>query len=321
MQKRDIVIIVDRVKKRKNVDIYTDNLEFTSDVYFNALEGALISLKRKYYIYNSPKEFINNIAKHKDSIVFSAIWSGTLSRNRKSIIPAVCEAYGITYVGADTFVQTICQDKYLSKIFCSDYKIEIPKGYLIEDISGIDIIKNLTFPLIIKPNCEGSSIGISDENIVDNYIEAKKLSEKLLKKFKPLIIEEYVDGEEISVCLIGRDKVDYCEAIALTINDNTYFTHQIWGFESKKCEKYKVGRKCVTNKINNKILDSCKSIFLDLGKVDYMRIDGRVKDNKFYLIELTPDCSLHPECFMANTFYANGLTYSDMINKFISLYD
>lgn len=321
MKNRDIVVIVDRVKDRSNVDIYTDNLEFTSDVYFEALEDALIQSGRKYYIYNSPREFINRISEHKNAIVFSAIWSGTMSRNRKSIIPAICEAYEIDYVGADTYVQTICQDKHLSKLFCSEYGIEIPRGYIFDSVSGLEIIKNLNFPLIIKPNCEGSSIGISDKNIVDNYNDALKLSRKLLKKFKPILIEEYIDGDEISICLVGKNKVDFCEAIALTINGNSYFSHQIWGFESKKCGKYEVGRKCVTNKVNNQIFNSCKNIFLDLGKVDYMRIDGRILNDKFYLIELTPDCSLHPECFMANTFYANGLTYSDMINKFISLYD
>ena len=321
MGTRDIVLIVDRVYSRNNVNIYTDNLEFTSNAYYSAIEKAIISLNRKYYVYNSPKEFIDNINKHKDSIVFSAIWSGKLSRNRKSLISAICESYNITYIGADTYVQTICQDKYLSKKFCSDYDIEIPKGYLIDDIANINIIKNLTFPLIIKPNFEGSSIGVSDDNIVDDFNDAVQLSNILIKKFRPLIIEEYIDGEEISICLVGKEKINLCEAIALTINGNTYFNHQIWGFESKKCNKYLVGRKCITDLVNHSILDSCKSIFMDLGKVDYMRIDGRMQNNKFHLIELTPDCSLHPECFMANSYYSNGLTYTDMINNLISLYD
>ncbi len=321
MNRKNIVLIVDRISSRKNVDIYTDTLEFTSNVYFEALEKALKYTNRKYYIYNSPDEFIDNISKHKNDIVFSAIWSGTLSRNRKSLIPAICESYNIDYIGADVYVQTICQDKYLTKLFCKDYNIEIPKGYVFDDLINFIKITNLTFPLIIKPNCEGSSIGISDKNIVDNYNDAYKLAKKLLKKFKTILIEEYVDGDEVSVCIIGKDSIEFCEVIALTINGNSYFSHQIWGFESKKLGRYDVGRKCVTYDISEQIIEECKKIFLDLGKVDYMRIDGRIKNNKFYLIELTPDCSLHPECFMANTFYANNMTYNEMIETFISLYN
>lgn len=321
MERKNIVLIVDRISSREKVNIYTDTLEFTSDVYFDALEKALKHTNRKYYIYNSPEEFIDNISKHKNDIVFSAIWSGTLSRNRKSLIPAICESYNIDYIGADVYVQTICQDKYLAKLFCKDYNIEIPKGYVFNDLINFEKIKNLVFPLIIKPNCEGSSIGISDENIVDNYNDAHKLAKKLLKKFKAIIIEEYVDGDEVSVCIVGKDSIELCEVIALTINGSSYFFHQIWGFESKKLGRYDVGRKCVTCNISENIIQECRKIFLDLGKVDYMRIDGRIKDNKFYLIELTPDCSLHPECFMANTFYANNMTYNDMIETFVSLYD
>lgn len=321
MNRKNIVLIVDRISSRKNVDIYTDTLEFTSNVYFEALEKALKYTNRKYYIYNSPDEFIDNISKHKNNIVFSAIWSGTLSRNRKSLIPAICESYNIDYIGADVYVQTICQDKYLTKLFCKDYNIEIPKGYVFDDLINFIKITNLTFPLIIKPNCEGSSIGISDKNIVDNYNDAYKLAKKLLKKFKTILIEEYVDGDEVSVCIVGKDSIEFCEVIALTINGNSYFSHQIWGFESKKLGRYDVGRKCVTYDISKQIIEECKKIFLDLGKVDYMRIDGRIKNNKFYLIELTPDCSLHPECFMANTFYANNMTYNEMIETFISLYN
>jgi len=319
--KKNIVLVVDRISSRNNVNIYTDTLEFTSNVYYSAFEKAIKNTNRNYYVYNSLEEFINNINRHKNDIVFSAIWSGTLSRNRKSLVSAICESYNIEYIGADVYVQTICQDKYLSKLFCKDYKIEIPKGYIFDNINNLEVIKSLNFPLIIKPNCEGSSIGISDNNIVDDYNEALKLSKKLLKKFKPIIIEEYVDGDEVSICLVGKNTIDICEAIALTINDKTFFSHQIWGFESKKCGKYKVGRKCVTSEVPESIINACKRIFLDLKKVDYMRIDGRIKDNKFYLIELTPDCSLHPECFMANAFYANNMNYDDMIEKFISLYD
>lgn len=321
MNRKNIVLIVDRISSRKNVDIYTDTLEFTSNIYFEALEKALKYTNRKYYIYNSPDEFIDNISKHKNDIVFFAIWSGTLSRNRKSLIPAICESYNIDYIGADVYVQTICQDKYLTKLFCKDYNIEIPKGYVFDDLINFIKITNLTFPLIIKPNCEGSSIGISDKNIVDNYNDAYKLAKKLLKKFKTILIEEYVDGDEVSVCIVGKDSIEFCEVIALTINGNSYFSHQIWGFESKKLGRYDVGRKCVTYDISEQIIEECKKIFLDLGKVDYMRIDGRIKNNKFYLIELTPDCSLHPECFMANTFYANNMTYNEMIETFISLYN
>lgn len=321
MFNKGIVLVCDTVNERKNVNIFTDNLEFTSKAYFNAMISALKETGRNYTIYYSLEEFIDNIKKHKNDIVFSAIWSGVLSRNRKSLLPSICESYKIQYIGADTYVQTICQDKYLTKLYCKDYNIKIPRGFLFDSLQNIEKIQNLKFPVIVKPNCEGSSIGISDNNICDNFEQAVETLKILLNKFNPVLIEEYIDGQEISVCIVGRDKIEMCEAIALVIDGKKEFKHKIWGYETKKCGVSKVTRECVTKLLPKEMIDECKKIFIEFGKVDYMRIDGRLLDNDFYLIEFTPDCSLHPDCFMANSFYANNLDFNDMISKFISLYD
>lgn len=67
-------------------------------------------------------------------------------------------------------------------------------------------IKALTFPLVIKPNSEGGSNGISQENVVYNYEEATLLCRKLLPLFgNDLLAEEYLNGTEITVILAGTD--------------------------------------------------------------------------------------------------------------------
>lgn len=48
-----------------------------------------------------------------------------------------------------------------------------------------------------------------------------------------------------------------------------------------------------------------------------MRIDGKLYHDKFYIIELSPDCSLHKDCFMANAFYSAGYTYAAMLDTLI----
>ena len=48
-----------------------------------------------------------------------------------------------------------------------------------------------------------------------------------------------------------------------------------------------------------------------------MRIDGKILNDEFYLIEYTPDCSLHPECFMRKAFEKNNRTYAEMLSEFI----
>lgn len=319
MKKPNIVLICDLVENRDGVTIKTNNLEFTSPRYFNTIMTSLREIANEVTHYEDPKDFINNIKKHKNDIVISAIWSGTDSRNRKSLIPSICESYGIKYVGADAFVQSLCQDKALTKLFCKQFDICIPNGIVITPETDFELLKTLNYPVIIKPNIEGSSIGISDDSIADSFDDAVKKIKRVQCYFPQLLIEEYIDGVEVAICCVGKsDEISLCEVVALELNGQMFLEHKIWGYESKKCGASLVNRKVITNDINAKIIGQAKEIFSSLGKVDYMRIDGRILNDKFYLIELTPDCSLHPDCFMFKSFSEHGLTYTDMMKSIIS---
>lgn len=316
----NIVLICDRVSSREGINLYSDNLEFTSNTYFNAISEALAECAPKVYFYEQPSEFIDNIDKHKDDIVISSIWSGTKSRNRKCLIAAICEAYNINYVGADAYVQSVCQDKQLSKVLLDGTCIKAPRGILFSpDYLNYNNLDLLNFPVIVKPNLEGSSIGISDNSLADIKNIAIHNIENIVNVFPSVLAEEYIPGKEISICCAGKNTVELIEAIELQINDQNYFEKQIWGYESKKGGKYKVTRKVVTSEIPHTILDAAKKIFISLGKVDYMRIDGRLYHDQFYLIEFTPDCSLHPDCFMYEAFKYNGYSYNEMIAALVNM--
>lgn len=318
--KNNVVLICDRVSSREGINILSDNLEFTSDAYFNAIKTALENNAPKVYHYEDPSDFLENINLHKNDIVISAIWSGTKSRNRKALIASICEAYNIKYLGADAYVQSVCQDKQLSKHFLDNSILEAPKGVLFDSsLENYDKLCFLNFPIIVKPNLEGSSIGISDESIADNATQAIENINKIVKDFSPVLAEEYIPGKEISICCAGTNKVDLIEAVELLIDGNDYFERTIWGYESKKGGKRKVSRKVISDQIPPQIIEAAKELFLSLGKVDYMRIDGRLYNDKFYIIELTPDCSLHPECFMYESFKHNGYTYEEMICALVNL--
>lgn len=316
---RNVVLICDRVSSRKGINILSDNLEFTSDIYFESLKESLEQISPKVYYYDSPKDFINNIKFHQKDIVISAIWSGVKSRNRKALIASICEAYNITYLGADTYVQALCQDKQLSKYFCQDFNIEIPNGIVISKLSEVIKLNNLSFPVIVKPNLEGSSIGISDNSIADSFEDVLPKIETIIDDYSPILVEEYIPGIEVAACCVGvNNKLDVFEIVELQIDGESYNEHRVWGYESKKAGKSKITRKVITNSVSKEIKDELKNIFFSLGKVDYMRIDGRLYNDKFYLIELTPDCSLHPDCFMAKSFYHNNMTYTDMMELLLS---
>lgn len=318
---KNTVLICNRINSRDNMNIYSSDLEFSSNTMYNAITTSLQNIGTKTYYYDSPATFAENIKQHKNDIVISTIWSGVDSRNRRILIPALCESYNIKYVGADAYVQALAADKILSKSYCSRYGMLSPKGVNINNLKMLPLMRGLSYPIVLKPNFEGGSIGISDNNIVDDYEDALKLANILLKKYPCLIAEEYIAGYEVSACIVGKEgNIDLFEIVKISLDDNDYFSHDILGFESKKGGKYIQKRSIITSEVSSNIKEQIKEIFLSLGKVDFMRIDGRItKQGDFYLIELTPDCSIHPQCNMYASFQHNGYSYQEMINALLNL--
>ncbi len=314
-----LVIISDRVENRNGINIFSNNLEFSSPTVFNAIKKAAENLFTKVYYYDSPKEFIDNISTHKEDIVLSTVWSGTDTRNRKIYVPSICESYGIKYVGADSFAQALCADKSLCKKYCLSHGILSPKDIVFRKNSkNYELLNEFQYPVVVKPNFEGSSIGISDNNLVYSKEAAKTVLTILFKKYEEVLVEEYVEGTEVSACIVGNNgKIKLFEVVKLLLDGKDYFKDQIWGYESKKGGKAYATREIITKSIPDDITKSFIDLFNSLGKVDFMRIDGRIFNNKFYLIELTPDCSLHPDCFMYFSFKNNGYSFEDMIRILI----
>jgi len=310
---KNVVLIADRICDFKSETSHSRNLEYIEDNYFIPLYDTLCSISPCVYHYGSPNEFLDNIAKHENDIAFT-IWSGQNSRNRKAIVQSICEGYNIPYIGADSYLQIISADKHLSKEICKPYGIFGAGDVLISNIEDAWLIKSLTFPIIIKPNLEGGSIGISQDNVVFSYEDAISLCKKILPHFSPLIAEEYLQGEEINICIAGiNGSIDVFQAIRQQLWDKTFFTHEILGIEVKKVDASMRSTEVVTGTFPFKEKEKLISLFNSFGKAEIMRIDGRLFNDEFKLIELTPDCSFSKTTSISKAFLASGYTYHQML--------
>ena len=312
---KNVVLIADKVDNFENITIANRDLECIPPTYFKQIFETLTQICPKVIHYNSPQDFCHNLHKHKQDVVLS-IWSGIGSKFRKSLIPAICEANDICYVGADPYVHAICQDKFLTKTIASQFGIKSAKSILYYSKDDADNIRHLNLPLVIKPNYEGGSNGISQKNLVYNYTDAVMLSQKLLELFdQPVMIEEYIEGSEISASIIGSyDTINLLDASQLIINGIDYYQNILYGFEAKvqtpENRKLISGSKFLTQDLKNRF----KKIFFNIGKTEVLRIDGRVDQNgNFRLIELTPDAYLGKRGSTAFCAKQNSIPYEQML--------
>lgn len=314
-----VVFVADLADSFSEISIDDLRLEMTSHETYRLIMDSLNSLCKKVTYYASPEEFVEHISEHRDDVVLS-IWSGQNSRNRKALIPSICEANNLCYVGADTYAHVICQDKKLAKEFCRSYGIQGAKDVLLRTEADIPALASMQYPLVIKPNYEGGSIGISNKNFVHSYEEAAELSRVLLPLYEALLAEEYITGYEICVCISGiLGEIEIFEGVQTNFGNQSYITSGIYGYEYKKGANVIKSKEQATNKISSDLKKQLLDLYWGLGKVEVMRIDGRINNQgEFHLIELSPDCSLSPTASTATSYRYAGYTYRDMIASLLT---
>lgn len=313
-----VVLIADRIQDHHNATISTNNLEVIADAYFNPLFSTLKKIGPEVVHYDTLEKFTQKISLHKKDVVLS-IWSGVGSRNRRILVPSICEANGIAYVGADSYLQAISQDKDLSKNFAAKYGIKSPHGVLLYGTNDLHKLNYLCYPIIIKPNFEGGSIGIFNSNVASDYNEATMVAASLLSSYVPILAEEYIEGEEISFCISGNvNEITLFEIIRQHINGKTYFKNEIMGAEYKKISTLEQSWDNVTGQIKKADKENVLQLYQHLGKADLIRIDGRSNSTGFYLLELTADVGISTKSIMTAAYTSAGYTYEQMLEQIIN---
>lgn len=295
---RRIVLITDSARDLSSADLANVNMEGNSISASLSIRDAIASFA-PVTLYTELEDFRNHIKEHDHDLVFPMRY-GPTSRTQKGLISSLCEAYGIDYMGADNYTHLLCNDKDLSKKYAREFGFNVPNSVMFRTLASKDEmitrIKRLNLPLVVKPNFGGGSAGISDNSLVHDYMAAVELVNFHLNVHTtPVLVEEYVAGQEVSILMIGgREKMAFCGETQLIINGQTYFENRIWGYEEKKIDDSKVDSK-VSHLTTQQEREQAIHIFQSFEKVEYMRVDGRVTDTGFYLLELSPDCYLGPE--------------------------
>lgn len=317
---QEIVFITDDWNKEATFSLKRNNIEGNTQKVALRILSELEKISTRVTMYIKPQDFLINVQNHTNALVLSTYY-GTASPNSKALIPSICEANNMPFVGAGSYTQMLCNDKHLSKKYISDFGLLTPKGILIRNNAKCEfgLIHTLKTPLVIKPNYGGGSNGISAHNLVYSYDEAEELARKLLKyQDLPILVEEYVPGYEVEIIFFGNSRNIIIESeIGVQVDGVDYFQNQIWGYEAKK-EGLHQNKLVPTNHISSADRQKLRTLFCSFKKAEIMRIDGRVFDGQLYVLELSPDCYLGPTGGVAKAFEYNNIEYSEMLYALIT---
>lgn len=266
-----------------------------------------------------PNEIIEKLVNSEPDFIFN-VAEGLVGDSREAFYPIIYESLNIPYTGSKAPLLLLSLNKHLTKTILRGQGINVPKGVLLTKQNKA-IPEDLRYPLIVKPNAEGSSKGITQKSVVDNKEDCEKVIDEILEKYPTgIIVEEFIKGRELSVPMLEAlpDKI-LCVVEHIFDLDAMNAKYNIYDYGSKLIENNPaVQTICpanVTEEERQKIIEMSKRIFKIMNCKDMGRLDLRLDENGDpYFIEINPLPSLLPDASVVEAAKTRGLNYKNVIN-------
>jgi D-alanine-D-alanine ligase len=281
--------------------------EFDSPATVEAIASVLRHLGYEVEKLGDGRELLERLLAYPPDFVFNFAEGHGIGRSREARVPAVLEMLGIPYSGSDPLTLAATLDKDCAKRLVASEGVAVPKGIVVDcrlQIADCRVngnlqsaICNLQFPVIIKPAWEGSSKGIRNKCLVHDHKELMRVVSEMLAAYQqPLLIEEYIQGDELTVGIVGNDSPAIVGVMRVLPSEPT--EHFIYGLEVKRDYlrqvRYEVPARLAPAAMEA-VREATVKVYRALGCRDVSRIDFRLKGNVPYFLEVNPLPGLNPE--------------------------
>lgn len=262
-------------------------------------------------------DFPRSLLSANVDIVFNMA-EGISGRNREAQVPNLCELLGVPFSGSDSATLSICLDKALCKRMLRD--VETPGFQIL--VTGREKLRPFRYPVIVKPNAEGTSKGITLRSVCDDESKVRELAREIIERYgQPAIVEEYIQGREFTVGMLGERRPRVLPPMEVVFLGG----HQrpVYDYECKQDWEKHVRYECpaqLTKEELRAMERVCRTTFMQLGCRDVARIDLRMTpEGRIYVLEVNPLPGLTPDysdlCLIAN---ATGVDYRTLIGEIMS---
>ncbi|MEW6557487.1 MAG: D-alanine--D-alanine ligase [Elusimicrobiota bacterium] len=270
----------------------------------SAIADALKKEKFNVVLIDSGKKyFIKKLMASKIDFAFIAL-HGPLGED--GTMQGLLEVLGIPYSGSGVLASAIAMNKIYTKRIFEFENIPTPKWQVIPNSKSQ--IPNSKLPVVIKPAHQGSAIGVT---IVRKKSQLKRAIKTALKYDDKAIVEEYIDGKEITVPILGDKPLTPIEIIP---------KNEFYDFYSK----YANGgsKHIIPPRLPGKIIEKAKKLGLlahkSLGCCAMSRVDMIVdKKNKIYVLEVNTIPGMTKTSLFPEAARFDGLSFSEMLKKII----
>lgn len=282
-----------------------EEAEFDTRETVDALAGAIERLGHRVErieVSGPASRTVTRLEAFGPDLIFNTA-EGRRGRFREAFFPALFDELGMPYTGSDAYALALTLDKQLTKLVLAQKGVRTPRWQYVEEPWQLQV-NALRYPVIVKPNFEGSSKGITQDSVVDDPMRLHEVVQDGLARYPAgLLVEEFVVGRDVTVPFLEAaapdrhgvlQPVEYVIDPAVTAGRK----YAIYDYELKtkldKAVSVRAPAK-VKRAQAERIQQLCETVYRELGIRDLGRIDLRLGDDgDLYFLEINALPSLEP---------------------------
>jgi D-alanine-D-alanine ligase len=262
------------------------------------------------------EEFMPRVVKgERPGMVFNLSY-GIQGQARYTHVPSILEMMGLPYVGSGPLAHSLALDKVVAKVLFQQNGVPTPAFAVLKE-PGFEL-PPIDFPLIVKPKNESTSFGLK---IVHDEAELRDASQVIFDEFgQAVLVEQYIDGREINVGLLGNNPPEALPPAELDFGDGP----KIYTLEDKRHKSGRdVGVICPADLDQEQTAHAqqvARDAFEALGCADCARVDLRLSPaGELYVLEINSLPSLGEHGSYTRAAASIGLDFPKLINRLVEV--
>jgi D-alanine-D-alanine ligase len=311
-----------------------DALDPPVDPLLDQLDAALAAnghTTRRLAVDDAVQPLIDELTKEQPELVFNLAESFRGKSALESNVAALLNLLDLRYTGSSPAGLILAGDKTLTKKVLAFHGILSAK-FATMYRGQVDWSADIKFPLLVKPPQEDASLGITQKSIVNDVKELLDVISSTQQEYQsPVLVEEFIDGREFYVGVIGNSNVEAFPIIELDFSKFPVGLPKIASWEAKwgddgdeKGEQFEGTESIFPTDLSEELTRKIQQVAVDsfqaLRLRDYARIDLRVTaEEEVYVIEVNPNCYLEQKGEFARAAQKAGLGYPALIARIVEL--
>jgi D-alanine-D-alanine ligase len=305
-----------------------EEAEFDTRETVDALAGAIERLGHRVErieVSGPASRTVARLEAFGPDLIFNTA-EGRRGRFREAFFPALFDELGMPYTGSDAYALSVTLDKQLTKLVLSQHGVPTPRWQYVEDPRQLRV-SALRLPVIVKPNFEGSSKGITQDSVVEEPARLHEVVADALRKYPAgLLVEEFVHGRDVTVPFLeiaAPERGGVLQPVEYVVEESARSTRRyaIYDYELKTRLDKAVSVRAparLTAPEAARIQEVAAATYRALGIRDLGRIDFRLGDDgQVHFLEINALPSLEPGAGIYASAALEGLHADGVIGAVI----